>query len=66
MEVMRCDVAKADEVQRLVAECVAHFGRVDVLVNNVGIVEVGGPEDYPLELGNCANRTLTLPDGYER
>lgn len=49
MDIARCDVANADAVRHMVGECVARFGRIDVLVNNVGIVEVGGPEDYPVE-----------------
>jgi NAD(P)-dependent dehydrogenase (short-subunit alcohol dehydrogenase family) len=48
-EVMAVDVAKAEEVRGLVDACVTRFGCVDVLVNNVGIVEVGGPVDYPEE-----------------
>jgi NAD(P)-dependent dehydrogenase (short-subunit alcohol dehydrogenase family) len=37
------DVAKQGDVKAMVATCVAAYGRVDVLHNNVGIVEVGGP-----------------------
>lgn len=37
------DVSRSDDVARLVEACVAAFGRVDVLVNNVGIARVGGP-----------------------
>ncbi len=37
------DVSRHDEVKRLVDETLARFGRIDVLQNNVGIVEVGGP-----------------------
>jgi NAD(P)-dependent dehydrogenase (short-subunit alcohol dehydrogenase family) len=37
------DVSRADQVEALVGRCVEAFGRVDVLHNNVGIVEVGGP-----------------------
>jgi NAD(P)-dependent dehydrogenase (short-subunit alcohol dehydrogenase family) len=48
-EVMQVDVAKADELRALVTGCVARHDRIDVLVNNVGIVEVGGPVDYPEE-----------------
>ncbi len=49
IEVMPCDVASAEQVAGLVAACVERYGRIDVLVNNVGIVEVGGPVEYPLE-----------------
>lgn len=37
------DVTDAGEVGALVADCEARFGRVDVLVNNVGRSEPGGP-----------------------
>lgn len=49
IDVMRCDVASSEQVQQLVAACIERFGRIDILVNNVGIVEVGGPVEYPLE-----------------
>jgi NAD(P)-dependent dehydrogenase (short-subunit alcohol dehydrogenase family) len=37
------DVAQSDDVEAMVGACVAAYGRVDILHNNVGIVEVGGP-----------------------
>ena len=37
------DVTRAAEVEALVQHCVATHGRIDILHNNVGIVEVGGP-----------------------
>jgi len=37
------DVSRHDDVKRVVDETLARFGRIDVLQNNVGIVEVGGP-----------------------
>lgn len=40
--VVRADVSKADQVERMVAEAVKRFGTVDVLVNNAGIPG-GGP-----------------------
>jgi NAD(P)-dependent dehydrogenase (short-subunit alcohol dehydrogenase family) len=46
-EVLAADVAKSNEVKGLVDACVARFGCIDILVNNVGIVEVGGPVEYP-------------------
>ena len=36
------DVSKAASVRAMVDACVAAFGRIDVLVNNVGIARVGG------------------------
>ncbi|MCK8785380.1 SDR family oxidoreductase [Roseomonas sp. NAR14] len=44
----RCHTARADvtdraEVEAMVADCVARFGRVDILVNNVGRSEPGDP-----------------------
>ena len=37
------DVSKADQVEAMVETCLERFGRVDILHNNVGIVEIGGP-----------------------
>jgi NAD(P)-dependent dehydrogenase (short-subunit alcohol dehydrogenase family) len=42
-DAMRADVSRSGDVRDLVKRCVAAYGRVDVLHNNVGIVEVGGP-----------------------
>ena len=42
-ESFRADVSRAAEVEAMVARCLEVYGRVDVLDNNVGIVEVGGP-----------------------
>ena len=39
------DVAKAASVTAMVAACLAAFGRIDVLVNNVGIARPGGIVD---------------------
>ena len=33
---LRCDVAKSDEIQRLIDDTVANFGRLDCLINNAG------------------------------
>jgi NAD(P)-dependent dehydrogenase (short-subunit alcohol dehydrogenase family) len=37
------DVTRADQVEGLVSACIAEFGRIDVLQNNVGVVSIGGP-----------------------
>ncbi|MCZ6860943.1 MAG: SDR family NAD(P)-dependent oxidoreductase [Alphaproteobacteria bacterium] len=39
----KADVADADQVEAMVAACVETFGRIDILHNNVGILELGGP-----------------------
>ncbi len=44
------DVSKADDVEALVAACVTSFGRVDILVNNVGVAVVGGPAECSEEV----------------
>jgi NAD(P)-dependent dehydrogenase (short-subunit alcohol dehydrogenase family) len=43
-----CDVADADDVDRLAAEALGRFERIDVLVNNAGFVEVVPAEAEPL------------------
>ncbi|MBV8402204.1 MAG: SDR family oxidoreductase [Acetobacteraceae bacterium] len=40
---LACDVTDTDQVRTLVADCLSRFGRIDVLVNNVGRSEPGGP-----------------------
>ncbi len=44
-----CDVSKPGEVQAVVAETVAKFGTVDILINNAGVSWGAMPEDMPLE-----------------
>jgi NAD(P)-dependent dehydrogenase (short-subunit alcohol dehydrogenase family) len=41
------DVTKDAHVEAIVKACVADFGRIDVLDNNVGIAEVGGVVELP-------------------
>ena len=41
----RADVSQAGEVEEMVQRCLALYGRIDVLHNNVGIIELGGPVD---------------------
>jgi NAD(P)-dependent dehydrogenase (short-subunit alcohol dehydrogenase family) len=48
--VRRADVSKAADVQAMVDECLAIFGRIDILVNNVGIVVAGGPVEQTEEI----------------
>jgi NAD(P)-dependent dehydrogenase (short-subunit alcohol dehydrogenase family) len=44
-----CDVTDVTAVKRLIAYCVDRFGRIDLLVNNVGRSEPGGPVELDEE-----------------
>jgi NAD(P)-dependent dehydrogenase (short-subunit alcohol dehydrogenase family) len=48
-----CDVTEKDQVARAVTDTVTRFGRLDVLVNNAGVIQVGPPE-------------AMTPDDYDR
>ena len=41
------DVAKPEDVDRLISSTAARFGAIDVLVNNAGVAGVGGFRDKP-------------------
>jgi NAD(P)-dependent dehydrogenase (short-subunit alcohol dehydrogenase family) len=43
------DLSKTQECRRLITEAMAHFGRIDVLVNNAGIIGVGPIEAQTAE-----------------
>jgi NAD(P)-dependent dehydrogenase (short-subunit alcohol dehydrogenase family) len=45
---VRCDVSRPDEVGHLADRAYEHFGRVDVLVNNAGMISVGPLESQSL------------------
>jgi NAD(P)-dependent dehydrogenase (short-subunit alcohol dehydrogenase family) len=44
-----CDITDRAQVEKMVQEVREHFGRIDVLVNNAGIIEVGPMEVMTLE-----------------
>ncbi|OWJ63740.1 SDR family NAD(P)-dependent oxidoreductase [Inquilinus limosus] len=44
-EVQAADVADAESMDQMAEACVARFGRIDILHNNVGVAKVGGLED---------------------
>jgi short-subunit dehydrogenase len=46
---VRCDVPDASDVARMVDAARARFGRVDVLVNDAGIIQAGPAESLSLE-----------------
>ena len=45
----RCDVTSIDDLQAVRQLALEHFGRVDLVMNNVGILVVGNVEDIPLD-----------------
>ena len=48
--VQQCDVTDSASVAAIVAECMKRFGRIDVLVNNVGGSAAGGPVEMTEEV----------------
>lgn len=45
-----CDVTRSESVAQMVAACIAAYGRLDVLVNNVGGSARGGPVEMDEEV----------------
>ncbi|KAI5644840.1 enoyl-(Acyl carrier protein) reductase domain-containing protein [Phthorimaea operculella] len=43
------DVTEDADVERIVAETVEHFGQLDVLVNNAGVIAMGGVKNSSME-----------------
>lgn len=50
VDITRADVTVAADVKRLVAECMSKYGRIDILVNNVGRSEPGGTAEMEEEI----------------
>ena len=45
-----CDVTQSESIASVVAACLARFGRIDILVNNVGGSAAGGPVEMTEEV----------------
>jgi NAD(P)-dependent dehydrogenase (short-subunit alcohol dehydrogenase family) len=41
---LRCDISDRDQAEAMIDAVLAHYGRIDVLVNNAGIMEIGPVE----------------------
>ncbi|WP_284214471.1 SDR family NAD(P)-dependent oxidoreductase [Comamonas jiangduensis] len=48
--VASCDVTKSDQVAAKVEDCIKRYGRIDILINNVGLSQPGGPVDMTEEV----------------
>ena len=46
---LECDVTNRTAVESMIREATAHYGRIDVLVNNAGVIEVGPVENMTTE-----------------
>jgi short-subunit dehydrogenase len=44
-----CDITKRSEVDQLIEEVTAHYGRIDILVTNAGQIQVGPIESVVIE-----------------
>jgi len=49
IEFRKQDVREESAWQELVSDVVAQYGRLDVLVNNAGVIHVGDPENFDLQ-----------------
>jgi NAD(P)-dependent dehydrogenase (short-subunit alcohol dehydrogenase family) len=46
---LRCDLLDAAQIQSAVESTLGHFGKIDILINNAGAIEVGPLEHMKLE-----------------
>lgn len=47
--IVDCDVTNRDEVDRAIQQVVQRFGRIDVLINNAGVIQVGPIEHMSID-----------------
>jgi NAD(P)-dependent dehydrogenase (short-subunit alcohol dehydrogenase family) len=53
--VYRADVSQSDDVKAMVNRCIETYGRIDILHNNVGIGQLGGPVESSEESWDRVN-----------
>lgn len=46
---LRCDVTSESEIKEALSKTVAHYGKLDVLINNAGLQYVSHIEEFPTE-----------------
>jgi NAD(P)-dependent dehydrogenase (short-subunit alcohol dehydrogenase family) len=46
-EAIACDASRSADVERVAQRCLAAYGRIDILDNNVGLAEVGSVVELP-------------------
>ncbi len=46
---MKVDVSEQTDLEELRDRCLESFGRIDIVMNNVGVLAMGAPESLPLE-----------------
>jgi NAD(P)-dependent dehydrogenase (short-subunit alcohol dehydrogenase family) len=46
---IECDVSDQQQVERMIARAIGHFGRVDILVNNAGEIQVGPVDSMTID-----------------
>lgn len=44
-----CDVANQGDVEQMITQVTRHYGRIDTVVNNAGIIQVGAAENLAVE-----------------
>jgi NAD(P)-dependent dehydrogenase (short-subunit alcohol dehydrogenase family) len=44
------DLTRREECERLIGEAIARYGRIDILINNAAVIEVGPVESQTLEI----------------